>query len=177
MYLWYEPIPRTISFILNTVKYFEEHAWLWVIGNVRTLCQGPVTHDDVVKWKHFPRNWPFVKIDTRIGLGWKQTRLNKSARNFARKNTTGTAKCCWASKKCPDDNIETIIKIVSPIITIHQKHQNTNMAICWQQWWTPCCSRDSEENPNDVILMFSPIVFQCVTMFAGRFSPFFRRFG
>ena len=21
----------------------------------------PVNHDDVIKWKHFPRNWPFVR--------------------------------------------------------------------------------------------------------------------
>ena len=21
----------------------------------------PTTHDDVIKWKHFPRNWPFVR--------------------------------------------------------------------------------------------------------------------
>ena len=35
---------------------------LWWLGDC--LC-GPVdhlwTHDDVIKWKHFPRNWPFVQ--------------------------------------------------------------------------------------------------------------------
>ena len=25
------------------------------------LCQFPLTHDDVIKWKHFPRYWPFVR--------------------------------------------------------------------------------------------------------------------
>ena len=26
-------------------------------------CMAPVVgiHDDVIKWKHFPRNWPFVR--------------------------------------------------------------------------------------------------------------------
>ena len=27
---------------------------MWVSAN-------PLTHDDVIKWKHFPRNWPFVR--------------------------------------------------------------------------------------------------------------------
>ena len=28
--------------------------YLWTILNV-------INHDDVIKWKHFPRNWPFVR--------------------------------------------------------------------------------------------------------------------
>ena len=26
-----------------------------------SLCQGLFSHDDVIKWKHFPRYWPFVR--------------------------------------------------------------------------------------------------------------------
>ena len=32
--------------------------WLWNIGERHV--QG-LSHDDVIKWKHFPRNWPFVR--------------------------------------------------------------------------------------------------------------------
>ena len=35
--------------------------WRWydteTISTLLTLCM----HDDVIKWKHFPRNWPFVR--------------------------------------------------------------------------------------------------------------------
>ena len=40
--------------------------WSWV-STLSVLTQGYfwramiVTHDDVIKWKHFPRNWPFVR--------------------------------------------------------------------------------------------------------------------
>ena len=38
----------------------------WPMGKAashpRPFCLGLyVTHDDVIKWKHFPRNWPFVR--------------------------------------------------------------------------------------------------------------------
>ena len=26
----------------------------------KLYCQAYENHDDVIKWKHFPRNWPFV---------------------------------------------------------------------------------------------------------------------
>ena len=28
---------------------------------MRTICHFYFVHDDVIKWKHFPRNWPFVR--------------------------------------------------------------------------------------------------------------------
>ena len=33
------------------------------IDNATAIATGSVsrTHDDVIKWKHFPRNWPFVR--------------------------------------------------------------------------------------------------------------------
>ena len=30
-------------------------------GNVMPQCKWHYPHDDVIKWKHFPRNWPFVR--------------------------------------------------------------------------------------------------------------------
>ena len=29
--------------------------------NGNSAIRGPLLHDDVIKWKHFPRNWPFVR--------------------------------------------------------------------------------------------------------------------
>ena len=36
------------------------HNWL-ARGSVTPLSPFPTWHDDVIKWKHFPRNWPFVR--------------------------------------------------------------------------------------------------------------------
>ena len=33
---------------------------IWVHGKLTTLRKF-ITHDDVIKWKHFPRYWPFVR--------------------------------------------------------------------------------------------------------------------
>ena len=30
-------------------------------GNAIELTQEKLCHDDVIKWKHFPRYWPFVR--------------------------------------------------------------------------------------------------------------------
>ena len=41
--------------------FSHEHVWsqkIWVI--ISTAAVFP-THDDVIKWKHFPRYWPFVR--------------------------------------------------------------------------------------------------------------------
>ena len=51
-------------------------------------------HDDVIKWKHFPRYWPFVRGIPRSGLGLTQSfdvffdlRLNK--------RLSKQSWCCW----------------------------------------------------------------------------------
>ena len=31
------------------------------INTQKTPQNSPLRHDDVIKWKHFPRNWPFVR--------------------------------------------------------------------------------------------------------------------
>ena len=30
-------------------------------GRITCIAKGPWLHDDVIKWKHFPRCWPFVR--------------------------------------------------------------------------------------------------------------------
>ena len=34
--------------------------WLWKINNPLPSPREDFVHDDVIKWKHFPRYWPFV---------------------------------------------------------------------------------------------------------------------
>ena len=48
--------------------YHESHNLLNLIKSIHRPkencenCSGNMkTHDDVIKWKHFPRNWPFVR--------------------------------------------------------------------------------------------------------------------
>ena len=53
-----------------TVSFFNDSQWItaWISCFNATkplpgkLCSiKPTPHDDVIKWKHFPRNWPFVR--------------------------------------------------------------------------------------------------------------------
>ena len=36
-------------------------AWLLMAESDRTNLPTTCGHDDVIKWEHFPRNWPFVR--------------------------------------------------------------------------------------------------------------------
>ena len=65
-----------------TFLFWMEHCWIWngsILGFVKLVHsflgylifadkQIP-PHDDVIKWKHFPRNWPFVRGIHRSGPG------------------------------------------------------------------------------------------------------------
>ena len=44
------------SFVRRTTKKTPNYTWLPRCGGNQL-----VTHDDVIKWKHFPRYWPFVR--------------------------------------------------------------------------------------------------------------------
>ena len=57
---------RTASalFITGTlwVKLPQDSPYKWPVMQQTCLCHDiMVTHDDVIKWKHFPRYWPFVR--------------------------------------------------------------------------------------------------------------------
>ena len=52
------------------VKFMSAHIWLMSAISLVLLhglscstsrVDGALTHDDVIKWKHFPRYWPFVR--------------------------------------------------------------------------------------------------------------------
>ena len=48
--------PRTSIWILKNRMYAEK-----CLIQLISLSQKGYFHDDVIKWKHFPRNWPFVR--------------------------------------------------------------------------------------------------------------------
>ena len=41
---------------LSVCQHKKPSAWFWYNLQEIKSC-----HDDVIKWKHFPRNWPFVR--------------------------------------------------------------------------------------------------------------------
>ena len=58
---------------ISILIYIESHDYNWCmcvcyeLGTIvrnhvsRHWCILAITHDDVIKWKHFPRYWPFVR--------------------------------------------------------------------------------------------------------------------
>ena len=49
--------PHAIRRRYNAVCKF----WLWYTFQDIHMITLLIFHDDVIKWKHFPRNWPFVR--------------------------------------------------------------------------------------------------------------------
>ena len=53
--------------VMTCAKFHSDHiitTWAnieWNFRNCTIIVQGPISHDDVIKWKHFPRYWPFVR--------------------------------------------------------------------------------------------------------------------
>ena len=50
----HESVQRVVNSFQSKSRWWIVRAYLW--DNESTL-----THEDVIKWKHFPRNWPFVQ--------------------------------------------------------------------------------------------------------------------
>ena len=51
-----------ISFVYISPVRIDKGCLLWIIGNVYEI---QFAYDHVIKWKHFPRYWPFVR-----GIHW-----------------------------------------------------------------------------------------------------------
>ena len=48
--------------ILSTSARLNFYRWHdWTTSREKYFYWEYVTHDDVIKWKHFPRHWPFVR--------------------------------------------------------------------------------------------------------------------
>ena len=48
-----------------SILYMDSHKWLMKTSPYHVLwlwlCGSDISHDDVIKWNHFPRYWPFVR--------------------------------------------------------------------------------------------------------------------
>ena len=53
----YAPYDVNVMFTIHSRK--DAHDLLCFV--LLWLCHQILLHDDVIKWKHFPRNWPFVR--------------------------------------------------------------------------------------------------------------------
>ena len=55
------PLHNWASIVSNTrlaaLGMFDTPNYIWLINLILMYY----SHDDVIKWKHFPRNWPFVR--------------------------------------------------------------------------------------------------------------------
>ena len=47
-------------FAVTTMKLGQLYDWWVNIYMEKVMKSQEVKHDDVIKWKHFPRYWPFV---------------------------------------------------------------------------------------------------------------------
>ena len=53
---------REYSSLENTIaSYFVSMLHLFIMSKNILVIMEKCTHDDVIKWKHFPRYWPFVQ--------------------------------------------------------------------------------------------------------------------
>ena len=56
-------LPIKMRLILEILRYIVlmGHLKLHLLSSQHDGCACSGAHDDVIKWKHFPRNWPFVR--------------------------------------------------------------------------------------------------------------------
>ena len=55
--------------IMINIEIPNRFIWDWDVTEERNSL---FSHDDVIKWKHFPRNWPFARIfETLSGPLWR----------------------------------------------------------------------------------------------------------
>ena len=47
--------------VANYVSQFSPNGFFSALLGVSVVTTTYLSHDDVIKWKHFPRNWPFVR--------------------------------------------------------------------------------------------------------------------
>ena len=60
---WQTVITIYVVFVIGHIKKYYIN-WLLNINLINIIVWLLIlmtTHDDVIKWKHFPRNWPFVR--------------------------------------------------------------------------------------------------------------------
>ena len=118
---WFLKHQKQIGNVINIIEITivisgreRMHACIWAMA--------PCVHDDVIKWKHFPRYWPFVRGIQRLpvnslhkGNMLLNKRLNKQSwgwwfeppscslwhhYNLLTKNARSLLLIAWAAKMC-----------------------------------------------------------------------------
>ena len=54
-------IPNFSALSKHTLAFVEYHVQIWLVSSQMSCGDTHQTHDDVIKWKHFQRYWPFVR--------------------------------------------------------------------------------------------------------------------
>ena len=55
---------QTVNYVPKLASFFKRNSLTFdvIFFSVSFFCETQLrTHDDVIKWKHFPRYWPFVR--------------------------------------------------------------------------------------------------------------------
>ena len=92
---FFSAIPAMLSMKINKSyhrvitswrSYSDLLCWIWMDdGNYVAMCH---SHDDVIKWKHFPFYWPFVR-------GIHLSPVNSPHKNQWRGDLTFSLICAW----------------------------------------------------------------------------------
>ena len=128
------------------------YGWMGACMFVRMyVCKSTATHDDVIKWKLFPRYWPFVRRIYRSPLNFPHTGQWRGALTFslicARINS-------WVNNGEAGDlrrhrtNCDVIVMkycIYSLSIPLYILNPRSNGVLCkWYHWRKQCDIPDSK---------------------------------
>ena len=67
--IWSHDVSKLYRLCVQKVQYSYSWSRFFVWRSVtHTVCVLPISdwHDDVIKWKHFPRNWPYMRGDSPV---------------------------------------------------------------------------------------------------------------
>ena len=103
--------------------------WIWLIV-IKILLQVFYHHDDVINWKHFPRNWPFVRGIHRSQVNSSHTGRRCGALMFS-------LICAWTKGKMNNrdaDNLRCHRAYYDvTVVTTFQKRANIRYRGEWKQ--------------------------------------------
>ena len=78
---------RNMTIYMSLARYVRWNIF-YANGGTYRICANCMLHDDVIKWKHFPRYWPFVR-------GIHRSSVNSSHKSQWRGALMFTLICAW----------------------------------------------------------------------------------
>ena len=123
---------RKRTYIWIEINKYNDKSWQWLL---RTCVTVSVSHDDVIKWKHFSRYWQFER-------GIHRSSMNSPHKGQWRGALMFSMICAWVNNREAGDlghyrayDDVTVMKIIFPSTGIHmikirmlKDHLNT-----WEQ--------------------------------------------